>query len=375
MLLVSSSARWLAQSARRAGIGAVTLDHYADADTAAAATLAIALPDTGQGFDPDLLLDTCQRVAPPATCPLIYGSGLDSQPALLRRLARQREVIGNPPALQRIFRNPRRFFAVLDACAIPYPEVRFTPPENPTDWLIKSGCSEGGKRVRFCAHDSLSAGDYWQRRVEGPARSVLFLANGRQSRTIGFNTLWTLGMGQQPFLFAGALNRTDLDPAAQRQLERHVAELVQYTGLKGLNSLDFMVDDRGTPRVIEVNTRPSATMALYDADARDGLLAAHIEACRHGRLEVDLKPSPVRASRVWLAPALIAVAPDTPWPAWTADRPPAGSVVSPQHPFCSVLAEGQSVAEVTACIEHRNAALQHQFNRDRRDRSPTRLSH
>ena len=265
LLVIGASARLLAESAARAHIRVVALDHYADADTRSLAEQVHAIPTRHGCFRPEPLLEHAARLAPALHYPLVYGSGLDSRPELLERLAADRVVFGNPPSVLALFREPRHFFELLDRCAIPYPDIRYRRPENPENWLIKSGCSEGGKRVRFCAHNRPGPGDYYQRRISGRAFSVLFLADGENVRFMGFNTLWTSKTPGR-FLFEGAMNWAPLSLEQRRRIEGNAVKLVKATGLKGLNSLDFMVDVRGGPLTIEVNTRPSATMALYDED-------------------------------------------------------------------------------------------------------------
>lgn len=356
LLLVSGSARLLAQSAARAGIRAVALDHYADTDTRAATADVMAIPEPGGDFDPLPLLDAAARLAPPGAYPLVYGSGLDSNPALLDVLAQGREVIGNSPAIQRLFRVPGRFFRLLGACGIPYPEIRSAHPPDPANWVIKSGCSEGGKRVRFCAHVQAGSDEYYQRRLSGPALSALFLADGRGATILGFNTLWTAERPGQPFLFIGAINQTQLDDSQRQQIQSTVARLVEASGLVGLNSLDFMLDAVGGLQVIEVNARPSATMALYDDDYPEGLLAAHIRACR-GRLPAGIPAARVRAFRVLLAPETMTVHPGMEWPHWCADVPARGTVIEPGRPLCTLRAEGDSRASVQFLIEQRITQL------------------
>lgn len=352
LLLVSGSARLLAQSAARAGIHAVALDHYADADTRAATADVMAIPEPGGDFDPLRLLTAAARLAPPGAYPLVYGSGLDSSPDLLDALAQGREVIGNSPAIQRLFRVPSRFFQLLSACGIPHPEIRHDHPPDPANWVIKSGCSEGGKRVRFCAHVQAGADEYYQRRLNGPALSALFLADGRGATILGFNTLLTVELPGQPFLFIGAINQTQLDDSQRQQIHCTVARLVEVSGLVGLNSLDFMLDAVGGLLVIEVNARPSATMALYDDDYPEGLLAAHIRACL-GRLPVDIPPPPVRAFRVLSAPKRVTAHPGLNWPNWCADVPAIGTIIETGQPVCTLKAEGYSRGSVEALIEQR----------------------
>lgn len=354
LLVVSCSARMLARSAARAGLRPVALDLYADADTRDYTEACEAVAAGEIGFDAAALLEAAARLAP--NSPLLYGSGMDVAPELLARLARDREVYGNPPAVLRLLKAPETFFALLRRLGIPHPETRFSPPEDPENWLLKSGCSEGGKGVRFCAQDGAGAGDYYQRRLPGPPLSALFLADGRNARILGFNTLWTVSHFGRPFLFVGAINRAGLSPEQREQVRDHVAKLVRALGLVGLGSLDFMADGE-ICRVLEINPRPSATLGLYDPDFPAGLLAQHIQACR-GRLD-DAGPAegPVRAFATLFAPETLAIPESMAWPEWCADRPVPGSIVEAGQPLCTVEAEGHGIPEVEALITRRKAHL------------------
>ena len=349
LLVVSCSARMLAQSAARAGIQVVALDHYADADTRGFSAHAQPIPFHEGAFEPEALLDAACKLAPGKDFPLIYGSGLDSQPELLETLARSHEVIGNSSAMQRLFRSPRSFFELLRQCGIPHPEISYHRPKNEQDWLIKSGCSEGGKRVRSAAQDQPGPGDYYQRWVSGRTCSALFLADGHTAKIIGFNTLWSTGFPLRPFLFAGAMSHVSLSEAQRQQLRDHIEALVKVSEIRGLNSLDFIVNHRNELKVLEVNARPSATMSLYDQDTPDGLLAAHIRACR-GELSVSLATSKVRAFHVCFAPTRVVSMPIADWPPWCADLPVAGSIVEPGQPLCTILAEGNDPVDVERLI-------------------------
>lgn len=357
LLVVSSSARMLVNSAARAGLAPVALDFYADADTREYAESVAAIPPGDTGFEEAALLEAAERLAPAERYPLVYGSGLDGAPELLEALARGREVHGNPPRLVRLLKTPRDFFALLRRLDIPYPESRYTPPRDPENWLLKSGCGEGGKGVRFCAQETgANPDEYFQRRMPGPPMSALFLADGANARIIGFNTLWTASHFGRPFLFVGAVNRADLNLGQRVRLARAIEALVAATGLRGLNSLDFMADGE-VLRVLEINPRPSATLALYDRDFPDGLLAAHIEACR-GSLEVAGRTGEaVRAFAAVFAPEVIAIPLSPAWPEWCRDRPVGGTTVPAGWPLCTVEAEGAVPAEVEASIALRKTRL------------------
>jgi predicted ATP-grasp superfamily ATP-dependent carboligase len=368
LLVVSCSARMLVRSAARAGLRPVALDLYADADTRECVEACEAVaPGSETGFDGDRLIAAAERLAP--ALPLVYGSGMDVAPDLLARLARGREVYGNPPELLQVLRTPETFFDLLRRLDISHPETRFSPPQDPANWLIKSGCSEGGKGVRFCAHNQAGAGDYFQRRLPGPPLSALFLADGEQVRILGFNTLWTASHFGRPFLFVGAVNRARLGREQREQVRGQVETLVRALGLKGLNSLDFMVDG-AICRVLEINPRPSATLGLYDADFPEGLLAAHIRACR-GRLDVSGRSGDaVRAFAAVFAARTIAVPEAMVWPEWCADRPVPGSVIEAGQPLCTVEAEGREVHQVEALIAQRKTRLESLFPEPARNPPP-----
>lgn len=335
----------------------VALDHFADTDTRLAAEFTHAVARKRGGFDRKRLLAAAARLAPPDTYPLVFGSGLDSCPGMLEELVKKRRLIGNAPHVQRLFREPSRFFRLLRQLDIAHPEVRFDRPPDPHRWLIKSGCSEGGKRVRFCAHDCTGHRDYYQRRLPGSAFSALFLADGQRAEILGFNTLWSVSRPEFPYLFVGAINVAPLNQDQQQRISAALARLVEAGELRGLNSLDFMLDDHGEPLVLEINARPSATMALYDEDYPDGLLAAHIRACR-GRIETGDRPaSTFRAFRVIFSPARLTMASLPSWPPWCSDLPASGSVVAKGQPLCTVRAEGNSAEAVRALLETRSIQL------------------
>ena len=357
-LLVSHSARGLVQSGVRAGMGAVVIDLYGDADTRSAALdYAPVLAHTGT-FDPDSLLQAAERLAPAdSACALIYGSGFEGDEDLLERLAQGRTLYGNTPNTVRTLKTPPLFFALLDSLDIPYPPICYEQPANLTGWLLKPQGGAGGKGIRPATAADAVPTDYFQRRLEGPALSVLFVANGHRTAIIGFNTLWTTGSEPDTcFLFAGAINRAALTDSQRETVQRYVSRLVQAVSLKGLNSLDFMLEN-GDIRVLEINPRPSATLSLYDADYPQGLLHLHVAACQ-GHLPHPVPvPGPVRAFRVVCAPTAFEFPAHFHWPEGYADLPMPGTRIEPGQPVCSVLAEGLDVQAVLTGLAMRERRL------------------
>jgi predicted ATP-grasp superfamily ATP-dependent carboligase len=349
----------LAQSAGRAGLRVLTADLYADEDTRVYAERCLTIPLKEHGLDEDAAMTAAYELAPPdGEGGLVYGSGIDTRPELLERLMEGRILFGNPPATLRLLKAPRRFFAMLDELAIPYPQSRFIPPASAAGWLIKSGCSEGGKGVRSCAKICpADTDDYYQRRIDGEALSALFLADGKKARIIGFNTQWAARHDPaRPFLFAGAVNRAELSDDQRALVQEYVGKLTWATGLLGLNSLDFMLDGE-TCRVLELNPRPSATMALHDPDYPDGLLMQHLSACRGELPAAEASQRAVRAFRIVYTSREVVISKPVAWPRWCADRPCAGTAVRAGEPLCSVQAEGADLAAVEDLLQARETQI------------------
>lgn len=343
----------LAQSAARAGWRSWVLDGYGDQDTQACSERCQVVTNSHGGFDRDRVLAELRFAAAEGAVGLVYGSGLECVADLVAEASALLPLWGNEANTLRWLKSPRRFFALLDSLDIAYPQTDFAPPVSPGGWLVKPGCGEGGKGVAFYA--AAREGAYFQRQIVGTPMSALFLADGCRACVLGFNELWAGGVAERPYGFVGASNRPTLARPWRERLTDWVQQLVGRVGLKGLNSLDFIFDGRCC-RVLEINPRPSATLALYDGDFPDGLLAAHVRACG-GRLPEAVPAAPPRVLRTVFAPRRLMVPAGVVWPSWCADLPLARSVVEAGQPLCSVSACGAGQDLMRLSLEREQAAL------------------
>jgi len=345
----------LAQSAARAGLRPISLDWFADMDTAESSSRYCAVCE-GDRFDVEKILSAADRYAPgDGRTALIYGGGFDGRSELLAKLTRGRTLWGNPPELLRRVKAPADFFPLLDQLGIPYPETRESPPNESHSrdvWLIKQGSSQGGIGVRFFMRsaapcDPAPADRYFQRFIDAPPRSVLFLANGVDIELIGFNTLQTSCHREgHPFLFAGAATDSCLAPGPRAAVRHYALALTRALSLNGLNSLDFVIDG-DTCRVLELNPRPSATMALYDIDYAAGLVASHIEACQGRLISRRIQSDILRCFKILYSDRAVTIIPKGfDWPQWAADRPWPGSSIGRGQPVCSIGAEGSDLFDL-----------------------------
>jgi uncharacterized protein len=312
------SARMLAQSASRAGLNVVALDIFGDRDTREHAQEWFDIGGDGLSIDRVRLYDALEHAARlPRMLGLIVTSGLEAMTGELSRAPRVPRFIGNGVEALGV-RDPRRFFGLLDRAGIAHPEVRHTIPEDRSGWLVKQPDGCGGTHIEWASKvEHVKKSAYFQRFSRGRSMSALFVAAHREAKVIGFAEQLTVETGLYPFVHAGSFGPVELRHDMAQHIISDIESIVWETNLTGLNSIDFLLDG-DTYSVLEINTRPSSTMALYEAAWPDawprGLIGAHLDACLHGELpptHTATQTPPQRAGqRVVFAPKRFTVTPE-----------------------------------------------------------------
>jgi predicted ATP-grasp superfamily ATP-dependent carboligase len=194
-----------------------------------------------------------------------------------------------------------------------------------------------------------------QEQVEGVAASAAFVANGRRAVIVGWAEQlrkpgsYLYGGNMMPLRAAG--------PATLDAVREIVGALTAGFGLRGLNGLDFILEDE-RPVPVEVNPRYSASMELVERATGVSMFALHLDACE-GRL-----PDP----GAWSATLQGTGSRDAVWGkgivyarrgvqvgdtgAWLArgwrDIPHPGEVIRTGHPVCTVFATAPGHARCRA---------------------------
>ncbi len=421
LAVAALSARMLAEAARADGFDVVALDCFGDADTRRASAQWVPIGAPGAlRIDAALLLEALSALAQRGDAVgWIAGSGFDGQPDLLARGAALLPLIGTPADAVRRVRDPQAFFELLDGLGIPHPPVSLSAPVDAAGWLVKDASGCGGWHIRRAAvsepapvaalaTEPAPVHHYFQREVPGAPMSATFIANGSDARVLGFNQLTVRRFGARPFVFCGAIGPVPLPPDVAQRIDAAVRALAAAFALRGLGSLDFMFD--GTAfSVLEINPRPPASMALY---GQHHLVAAHLRACLHDELppdsfaELHLLPRPsgervgvrgspgqggglraltptlsqreresipkmprlsvrsVHGTEIVFAPRPIALdaasAQRLGSLAGCHDLPATATRFDTADPVCSVSAQGETTAQVSALLARRSAAV-HQF--------------
>jgi len=360
LVVAGTSARAMAESARQGGWRVVALDVFGDLDTrrASARWWRVGDPST-LAIDPARLREAlAAAAAEPNPAGWVAGGGFDGAPDLLTAAPPGLRLLGMAPGPVRALRDPRSFFATLDRHGLRHPEVSSERPADPSGWLAKRAGGSGGWHIAPASSALVHEDTYFQRQRSGRPMSALFLADGEATRLVALNELTVGPLGARPCVYHGAIGPVR-DAALEAALTAVLERLVPAFGVRGLASLDFVEDD-GTPWLLEVNPRPSASMVLHAQAWPAGLMRAHVAAVG-GHLTAARARGGVRGIRTVFAARPCRI--DGALLAWIAHRPHTHDLpAAPQafaagDPVCSVSAEAADAAAVRRLLDERVAAV------------------
>jgi len=363
LVIAANSARLLAELAHAEGHQVIALDLFGDADTLRAC---VDWQRIGAAhslrIDGERTLAALQRAAREGAVGWIAGSGFEGRPELIERGARVLKPIGTDALQVRRVRDSRFFFGKLDKLGVAYPVTRLQPPEAPRGWLLKDANGTGGWHIRHAEAFSgqvIPEGHYFQREAAGVPMSTTFLANGSGAIVLGHNRLIVRAFGGRPHVYCGAIGPVPVSGAVARELGRIVHALAAEFELRGLCSLDFLLDEDRVA-VLEVNPRPPASLALYRH--RLPLIAAQLRACLGGELPAAQAESHgLQAHRIVyarrpfelgdVAAARLQAEPDA------HDQPCAGARFEAGDPVFSLSAAGDDIDALIEQLRRRRDAL------------------
>ena len=173
VLIAAASGRALAASARRAGYAPLVVDYFADQDTIASAQAHVRLASgLDRGMHAPEVIAALQTLSEQhAACGVVWGSGFEDRPSLLRDIAQRWTLIGNAPGCCRARQAP-------DAAREAVPELRYSLSRNPDgsprrrDWMA----DQAHRWRRRNAHSRRRCGSYLSPQAgRGKARSRLVL--------------------------------------------------------------------------------------------------------------------------------------------------------------------------------------------------------
>jgi predicted ATP-grasp superfamily ATP-dependent carboligase len=367
ILLVSVSARMLAELGVRAGYDVVALDRFGDLDLQRLCRSVSVLRDLGGRGGMAALVDAAEGIQAPS---VIYGAGLENQPGLVARLTSGRTLLGCPRKTVERVRDPASLGASLRAAGLAYPltfAARDAPrrAERSRRWLRKPVRGGGGRGVREWRGGALDGAVVVQEHISGLACSAAAVADGRSALVLGVSEqlIGHRGFGARGYAWCGNLVPPRLGEAQRRALAAAArticAHLALAFGLRGLFGVDLVWDGERA-WVVEVNPRPTGSLECIEAAREVGVFAAHMEGCA-GRLPpIAPAPSPRWAAgkAILFATRDVRVGDTRGWPArGIRDVPHPHERIAARHPICTLVSVQESPDGVLADLEARAAAL------------------
>ncbi|WP_181706930.1 ATP-grasp domain-containing protein [Chthonobacter rhizosphaerae] len=391
VLIVALSARALAEAAARAGFSPVTVDFFADDDTRAVSLAAHRYPGGWRcGFRRAALLPLLEAATAGLTVAgVVLGAGFEDRPRLIASIAARWPLVGCPPEAVAAAKSPFGLAATCADLGIPHPAVRRDVPagDDPSRWLVRRRAGSGGAHITAASQPGpIPTGHVAMARVSGRPVSAAVLADGRDAAVVAFTDQWASPAPGAPFRFAGVLGPVGVPPPVDAAVRAAASALAARFGLKGLLSLDLMVDGRSW-WLLEINPRPGASLDVLDAPAepwaeapagaasdpaaeghgaggsepRDppatSLFAAHWTAAGGTIPPVRIADATIRATLVVYAEADYPPVPAASWPAWVLDRPAAGSRPTAGEPLATVAASAATRVSAERLLTRRADAL------------------
>ncbi len=282
LTIVGTSARAAATSAVRAGFVVHAADLFADADLRRCCH-AVQVTDYPAGFE--------VIVSGPQPDGWMYTGALENYPALVDKLAQLRPLWGNGANVLRRVRQPQEVADALHAAGLLGPAVAWDSDSLARDgsWLRKSVRSAGGGQVTVWDRDAAlepSGGDsYFQRRIDGPACSAVYVAASGRALLLGVTrqlvgAAWT---GAKGFRYCGSIGPLALPPCVETSFAGIGAVLARAFDLVGLFGVDAIVNEQGVWPV-EVNPRYTASTEVLEWATGQHAIDLHVATCQTGRV-------------------------------------------------------------------------------------------
>ncbi len=351
VLVVGGSTRAAAWSARRAGLQPVCADLFADLDTRQIAEVVHVR---------DYPCSLPQDVAHINADGWFYTGGIENHPDLVEQMDRPDAsygpLLGTSAAALRLIRDPFWLSRTLAQGAIPALSVlpgTAIPPQDGT-WIRKPISSAGGRAVSVWDQSSPQFSEsepfFFQSRIHGVTHSAAFHSDDDAVEFLGVTQQLenpALSNAPDPYVYCGSIGPLQ-DAGVERfriSLTAAAELLVSKCDLRGIFGIDFIPDSNGTPWILEVNPRYTASVEILELAWQRSFLAG-IQGLRGQKQNSTAAPVLAKlilyAGNSLVAPAFSESADSrSEWELPTiADVPVPGTRIDAKWPICSVMATG-----------------------------------
>ena len=235
----------------------------------------------------------------------LVGGGLETQLNDLPLLGSHVGWRNSPLTSIQRARDPFSWTGFLDSADIPTAKVLKHISDEKNLWLRKKIHSSGGLGVTWSSGSdpvAVTNIDYFQEFVPGLSLSSLHICNGSQASLLGV-FLQLVGVpgspssshsmvekttasdfhGVPPFQFVGSIGPLNVElqkyhGIQQEQIATIGNAIIEFTQLRGVFGIDWVLDDRSRVIPVEINPRPTASGELWEKSTGISLVAAHLDA-------------------------------------------------------------------------------------------------
>lgn len=361
IVIAAISSRPYVKAAVDAGYDVIAIDTFLDQDTQALAKQCFYVPCVNYQFDKVSFLNTLSSTIAAygrdVLTGLCYGAGFEGQPVLLAEIQKQLPLLGNLPGAVQKCKDPVGFNQFCQRHGFATPAITMETPTSSKGWLVKTKGASGGGHIKFAEQQvsALSADQYYQQFQPGIPVSCLFLAGESGASIVGVNEQWVASSTDGPFQYGGAASQLQLSDDVLAEFKRFIAVATSHFGLKGLNSVDALLDD-GRLVFLEINPRLSATMDLY-ATQESSLLASHVAAFQSNAATLPNVLSEPKAHQIVYATTLTHSQTDKTWPEWVRDIPNVPQTFEAGMPICTVVSHANTTEAAKQLAQTRAASL------------------
>lgn len=394
ILVVGASVRALMESAVKSGYQVMGIDFFGDMDACRQGKTLSLVKDCS--LEPTV--KNLIKVARTISCHgLVYGSGPENFPEELMPWEKKGLLMGNGPSVLREVRNPWKLSRCLKEIGGKMPEFfalgekRVLPGGE--KWLLKPLHRGGGHGIM-----ELSGGNVdkkglisplknpeqyiIEKYIEGISGSMTFLANGREAVLLG-TSRQLIGRRANTFRYEGNIIPLNMGDIFQEQIFlgegiKIIDHLTRGFGLKGLNTLDFIINKEGI-WVLEVNPRWSGSVELIESHLGISLFSAHLSAGKGIEISKIIREiTPQCHRRGYWGKTIIFANNDLSieydhektiqflYTEGVRDIPPGGTIVKRGEPLCTVLTWGATDNECQLKLAEKSFWVQQFYSKEQK---------
>ena len=364
----------LARSARKAGYEVFAVDYFGDVDLQRLCVGVKSIIKQWRGkscgyvskdFNSERLLRLIEKVWKGWRIDfLLFSSGFEDSPEVLRRLYRF-PVVGNDPEAIAKVRDKTSLYERLKALGVKCPDtsvigslreavrvcrdigypVVLKPEATLGGTGIRKVSSEEELRSAFREVSKLNSEVVVQEYIEGTPVSVSLLSSKAEAiaLTVNEQLLGIPSVGaREPFSYCGNVVPAVLSTETVETCVNFSLKVARYFGLLGSNGVDLVVSREGLPYVIEVNPRFQGSLECAEYVSGVNLVEAHIAACLEKRLPERLRRREGFCVRLILYAPRRLIAPDLSGVEGVRDVPFEGVIIEEGEPLCSIMAYGET---------------------------------